>query len=90
MADGVLTVTYNKYNGRVKLSGIVVTDVIRGVLSKLGVDVKPGEMQGQIIDRRNWDASKRGVIVEQFNRKFDQDPNPYHATDNLTITFTEA
>ena len=84
MADGTLTVTYNTTTGKAKLSGIVVTDVIRRLLCQLGVIVRDGEMQGKLADRANTRAS----VLVRFNAIFDQDPNPYHATDNLTITFT--
>lgn len=88
MADGVLTVTYNTTNGNVKLSGIVVTDAIRRELCRLGIIVRDGDMQGTLSDKSNFSANTRGSITTRFNEKFNQDPNPYHSSDNLTIAFT--
>jgi len=90
MADGVLTVTYDS-TGRVKLSGIVVTNVIRRILCQLGITVRDDDMQGLFNDRRWFDSAKnRTHVITRFNAYFDQDPNPYHATDNLTLAITAA
>ncbi len=94
MADQVLTIVYNTTTGVVSHSGLTsnaLPDVIKKLLMQHGIDFSVGgPLQGRLNDRSTFNAAKRGQIIRKFNGRFDQDPNPYHATDNITLVFTAA
>jgi len=88
MADGVLTGNFNVTTGDVYWSGIVMSPVICRILTQLGIDTKDDSMIGKLIDRKGFTGHKKSSLITTFNAIFDQDPNPYHATDNLTLVLT--
>ena len=91
MADQTLTLTYNAISGRVTQSGLTsaMPDVMRRILTQLGISFPDGANEGQLIDKERFKVVRhRASVITRFNEIFDQDPNPYHATDNVTLTLT--
>ena len=91
MADQVLTILYNTSNGRCSQSGLtggVLPDAVAKILATLGINFIAVN-DGRLVDKQRFTrASARADVVRRFNEKFNQDPNPYHATDNLTLVLT--
>ncbi len=94
MADQTLALTYYPATGRVTHAGLtsgIMPSMVATLLSSMGILFGPASNEGRLVDN-GWlsTAAVRGNIVNKFNARFDQDPNPFHATDNLTLTLTEA
>lgn len=93
MADQTLTLTYSTTTGVVTQSGLTssMPDVMRSILTQLGISFASGAQNGRLVDKQRFtSAPHRASIITRFNEIFDQDPNPYHATDNVTLTLTSA
>ena len=92
MADQVLAIVYNTTTGVVTHSGLTgnaMPAVVAKVLATLGISLGGhGPLEGRILDKSTFNAYRRAEIIRRFNAKFDGDPNPYHATDNITLTLT--
>ena len=90
MADQTLTITYNTTTGLCTHSGLTsaMPNVMRRILTQLGIGVPVDANTGSIIEPGNFGTNRRAQIIASFNSVFDQDPNPYHATDNVTLTLT--
>ena len=92
MADQTLALVYSTTTGRVTQSGLTgnaLPDVVRLILAQQGIVFPNGSMVGRLIDKNRFThARHRATIITTFNAVFDQDPNPYHATDNITVTLT--
>lgn len=86
-----LTITYNTTTGKCIYSGLtaVMPDGMRRVLTILGIDFKPGDSQGHIIDKTDFGVNKRAEIVRRFNNKFNNTTNLiYGATEAVALTLT--
>ena len=59
-------------------------DAIAKILSTMGVIFEPHANEGRLLDRRNFGAKKRAVVITKFNAKFDAIPNPLAKVDSTT------